>query len=109
MHDVVDSMSIASLVVACVSVIEAGLRYKETRTFGATTRELLLLRQWLVEVSCSHMGMESTGVELLRFWRREEEKYANIKSGGFHEQNTASLHERIQATGRRAFQNQWKE
>jgi len=37
-----------SKVVACVSIIEAGHRRKETRTFGTTTRELLLLRQWLV-------------------------------------------------------------
>jgi transposase len=51
--------------VACVSVIEAGRRQKETRTFGTTTRELLLLRQWLVEVGCTHIGMESTGV----LWR----------------------------------------
>jgi len=54
-----------SKVVACVSVIEAGHRQKETRTFGTTTRELLLLRQWLVEAGCTHIGMESTGV----LWR----------------------------------------
>jgi hypothetical protein len=48
-------------------------------------------------------------LELLRIWRRGEEKYAKIKAGGFHEQSATSLHERIQAAGGRAFQNQWKE
>jgi transposase len=54
-----------SRVVACMSIIEASQRQKETRTFGTTTRELLILRQWLVEEGCTHIGMESTGV----LWR----------------------------------------
>jgi len=54
-----------SMVVACVSIIEAGQRRKEIRTFGTTTRELLALRQWLLEAGCTHVGMESTGV----LWR----------------------------------------
>lgn len=54
-----------SNVVACMSSIEAGHRQKEVRTFGTTTRELLLLRQWLIEAGCTHIGMESTGV----LWR----------------------------------------
>ena len=54
-----------SKLVACLSIIEAGHRQKETRTFGTTTRELLRLRQWLVESRCTHIGMESTGV----LWR----------------------------------------
>jgi transposase len=57
-------MSIAKLVVACVSIIEAGQRHKETRTFRTVTNELLALRQWLLEAGCSHVGMESTGVRL---------------------------------------------
>jgi hypothetical protein len=48
-------------------------------------------------------------MELLRIWRRGEEKDDTLKTGGFHEQNATSLHERIQAAGGRAFQNQWKE
>lgn len=54
-----------SKLVACLSVIEAGQRHKETRTFGTTTRELLTLRQWLIDGACTHIGMESTGV----LWR----------------------------------------
>ncbi len=52
-------------VVACVSVIEAGQRRKEIRTFRTVTKELLAMRQWLLEAGCSHVGMESTGV----LWR----------------------------------------
>ena len=52
-------------VVACVSIIEAGQRRKEIRTFRTVTKELLALRQWLLEEGCSHVGMESTGV----LWR----------------------------------------
>src|SRR6266487_1711531 len=52
-------------VVACVSIIEAGQRRKEIRTFRTVTKELLAMRQWLLLEGCSHVGMESTGV----LWR----------------------------------------
>jgi transposase len=52
-------------VVACLSIIEAGQRRKEIRTFRTITKELLSLRQWLLSEGCSHVGMESTGV----LWR----------------------------------------
>jgi transposase len=52
-------------VVACVSIIEAGQRRKEIRTFRTITKELLAMRQWLLAEGCSHVGMESTGV----LWR----------------------------------------
>jgi transposase len=52
-------------VVACLSVVEAGQRRKEIRTFRTVTKELLAMRQWLLSEGCSHVGMESTGV----LWR----------------------------------------
>lgn len=61
-----------SMVVACVSIIEAGQRHKESRTFGTTTRELLALRKWLLEQRCTHVGMESTGV----LWRPVADRLA---------------------------------
>jgi transposase len=54
-----------NMVVACLSIVEAGQRRKEIRTFRTVTKELLLMRQWLLEESCTHVGMESTGV----LWR----------------------------------------
>ena len=38
---------------------------KQLRTFGATTRELLQLREWLISQGCTHVAMESTGV----YWK----------------------------------------
>jgi transposase len=52
-----------NMVVACVSIVEAGQHRKTIRTFRTVTKELLALRQWLLEEGCSHVGMESTGVQ----------------------------------------------
>jgi transposase len=54
-----------NMVVACLSIIEAGQRRKEIRTFRTITKELVALREWLLSEGCSHVGMESTGV----LWR----------------------------------------
>jgi transposase len=51
------------VIVACVRTPGAGReREQTTRTFGATTVELLALRDWLVAEGVSLVGMESTGV-----------------------------------------------
>jgi transposase len=53
-------------VVACrVFTPTAGRKQQETRTFGTTTRELLLLLNWLQEFGCTHVAMESTG----EYWK----------------------------------------
>ena len=38
---------------------------KEVRTFSTVTRELLSLRDWLIENGCTHVAMESTGI----YWK----------------------------------------
>jgi len=54
------------LVVACVrSPGPAREREQVTRSFGATTADLLGLRDWLVEMGVTLVGMESTGV----YWK----------------------------------------
>jgi transposase len=53
-----------NMVVACLSIIEAGQRRKEIRTFRTVTKELLVMKEWLLAFGCSHVGMESTGVRL---------------------------------------------
>jgi transposase len=54
------------MVVACVIVPdETGQRKKELQTFRTTTRELFLLRDWLVLTGCTHIAMEATGV----YWK----------------------------------------
>jgi transposase len=52
-------------VVACVRIIEARQVHQEVRTFRTTTKELLRLSDWLAELGCTHVAMESTGV----FWK----------------------------------------
>ncbi len=42
-----------------------GKRTQTSRTFGATTSDLLQLRDWLAEFGCKHVAMESTGV----YWK----------------------------------------
>jgi transposase len=58
------------MVVACLSLVEAGLRRKEVRTFGTTTRELISMRNWLIEAGCTHVAMESTGVNWRPIYQR---------------------------------------
>ena len=50
-------------VVACVIAGSAGRRpSKEVRTFGTMRRDLASLRDWLLEMGVTHVGMEATGV-----------------------------------------------
>jgi transposase len=50
-------------VVACLLVGEADRKpRKEVRTFATMRRDLVALREWLVEQGCTHVAMESTGV-----------------------------------------------
>jgi len=55
---------IFSLLVVCLSSIEAGQRHKEIRTFRNETADLLALRAWLLQEKCSYVGMESTAGEV---------------------------------------------
>jgi transposase len=52
-------------VVACVRVVQGRQVKQEVRTFPTTTKELLRLSDWLSELGCTHVAMESTGV----FWK----------------------------------------
>jgi transposase len=53
-------------VVACLLAPgPAGQPTKELRTFGAMTRDLLALSDWLAAAGCTHVAMEATGV----FWK----------------------------------------
>ena len=53
-------------VVACLIITEPGQKpVKETRTFRTMTADLLALADWLSDMGCTHVAMESTGV----YWR----------------------------------------
>ena len=50
-------------VVACVIIGAAGRRAsRETRTFGTMRRDLAALRDWLLELGVTHVGMEASGI-----------------------------------------------
>ena len=44
---------------------EDGKVTKEFRTYATTTAELLNLLDWLLEIGCSHVALEGTGV----YWK----------------------------------------
>jgi transposase len=50
------------MLVACVIVVRGRDTSREVRTFGTTWSELCRLVQWLQEVDCAQVAMESTGV-----------------------------------------------
>jgi transposase len=51
---------------ACVRVPKAGgRRCQEIRTFGTSTKDLLVMRDWLAEHGVTHIAMEATGV----YWK----------------------------------------
>ena len=55
-----------ALLVVCVRVVNGtGEVVQEIRSFGATTPDLLELRDWLAASEVTHVAMESTGV----YWK----------------------------------------
>ena len=54
-----------ALLVVCVRVVDGSRLVEEVRSFGATTPDLLALRDWLVGLGVTQVAMESTGV----YWK----------------------------------------
>ena len=55
--------------VVCLSLIEAGKRRKEIRSFRNETADLLALRAWLIQEQCSAVGQEYMGCRCIGVWR----------------------------------------
>ena len=55
-------------VVACVRHMVKGSVTHEVRTFKTTTKELLMLSDWLAAEHCTHIAMEATGVYWKPVW-----------------------------------------
>src|SRR6266566_2298919 len=70
--------------VVCLSIVEAGRRRKEIRTFRNETAALLSLREWLVQEACTHVGMESTGVYWMQVYRRLEGVFEVVVTNAQH-------------------------
>jgi transposase len=55
-----------ALLVVCMRLVDsAGKLTEEIRSFGATTPDLLEMRDWLTATAVTHVAMESTGV----YWK----------------------------------------
>src|SRR3989442_11220052 len=70
--------------VVCLTIIEAGQRRKEIRTFRNETADLLALRAWLLQEGCTHVAMESTGVYWLPVYRRLEGFFELVVANAQH-------------------------
>ena len=70
--------------VVCLSIVEAGQRRKEIRSFRNETADLLTLRAWLLQEGCTHVGMESTGVYWLQMYRRLEGLFELVVANAQH-------------------------
>src|SRR6201987_3232638 len=55
-------------VVACARHMVNGPVPREVRTFGTTTKDLLVLSEWLASEGCTHLAMEATGVYWKPVW-----------------------------------------
>lgn len=80
-------------VVACIRVASNGGLHCETRTFGTTTPDLLLLGDWLLEHKIQHAVMESTGIYWKPIWHVLE---------SFVELTLANAHEVRNLPGRKS-------
>jgi transposase len=75
-------------VVACVLVGEGAKRpRKQVRTFRTVGRELRALRDWLMELGITHVGMESTGVYWVPVFRALEGNFELIVGNAQHIKN----------------------
>lgn len=70
--------------VVCLSIVEAGQRRKEIRSFRNETADLLALRAWLLQERCSAVGMESTGVYWMPVYRRLESFFELVVANAQH-------------------------
>ena len=72
-------------IAACLLIAdEKGATRQEIRRFGAMTRDLLLLSDWLSANQVTHVAMESTGVYWKPVWNILEERYTILLVNAQH-------------------------
>src|SRR5262249_51442006 len=74
-------------VVACLRIARGGAVHRELRSFATTTRELLVLADWLAEAGCTHVAMESTGVYWKPVWHMLEGHFELVLANAMHIRN----------------------
>jgi transposase len=74
-------------VVACVRLADGARASHEVRTFETTTKGLLALADWMRELGCTHVAMESTGVYWKPVWHVLEGDFELVLANASHIRN----------------------
>ena len=74
-------------VVACARNAADGTVAHHIRTFGATTKELMALSEWLTEHGVTHVAMEATGVYWQPVWHVLEGSFELVLANAMHIKN----------------------
>jgi transposase len=74
-------------VVACARIAADGAVAQDVRTFGATTKELMALSEWLTEHGVTHVAMEATGVYWKPVWHVLEGSFELVLANAMHIKN----------------------
>src|SRR5207244_11753807 len=84
-------------VVACARVVSGASVHHEVRTFGTTTQDLLALSDWLTAHGCTHVAMESSGVDWKPVWHVLGGDFELVLPDATHIRNTPRRHSHIGA------------
>ena len=76
-----------NMVVACARLQRGTKVQREHRTFDTTTKGLLELQGWLLEMKCSHVAMEATGVYWKPVWHVLEGHFELLLANAAHVRN----------------------
>src|SRR5213594_3178855 len=76
-----------NVVVACARLQRGTKVQREHRTFDTTTKGLLELQGWLLELKCSHVAMEATGVYWKPVWHVLEGHFELLLANAAHVRN----------------------
>ena len=74
-------------VVACARNATGSAVAHDVRTFGATTKELMALSEWLTEHGATHLAMEATGVYWQPVWHVLEGSFDLVLANAMHIKN----------------------
>ena len=74
-------------VVACARIAADGAVVQDVRTFGATTKELMALSEWLTDHDVTHIAMEATCVYWQPVWHILEGSFELVLANAMHIKN----------------------
>jgi transposase len=72
---------------ACARLVVDGQATHEVRTFGTSTRELRVMADWLSNLGCTHVAMESTGVYWKPVWHVLEGRFELVLANAMYIRN----------------------